>query len=916
MSLVTVGHLGDLGSEESSPHWVAIVIDTEVGMHRFGDSFRNPIPKELRDAYEWWSKEHGIDGLTCDTLLTSHQLDSHACGLFAHNALEHHIDPESCPLMNNVDVAAERLREFNTVAAHILARLPANDSKEAAQYKTSEEEELTWDTEDPTSLPIAALQSINFTFTSHTGPSDDGVDRATSGDFDDGSDDHEETWPGDGSGESEYSGNEDDEDGLSSCGDKLSSSNEALDDVDSENPAVGRLAKGTELEPPLSTSPRNVKDRVFGESLEGATSHEVSKKVKHRSLTSFWHVETPEEKEERVQGDFEKLRLDQEKRQQREERERQDRVHKRREQERLRQQKHREREREEKIANGWVPGLKRKRSHPSLEDFDDNNEQSAAREVAENSRPRRQFKEDQQKKKKPCGRKRVKEHTPALLTNWFQPAIWDQIQVATRRAGKPWSPRLILREAQRLNPKCFAKLTEQVVGRWIDQEAKAEGIYQWRASILERVRRGNAPGGEQTRFGVLDAYPDVKKKIEAELTLLREASVPLTLITIRGVIVAIIDKLAPDLFTHVRADGTRFKCSDSFVRKFLRKMGWSERRATKAAQKLPDNLDEVLMKAFLREAYVIRDHAIPAELRVNTDQTQTLYQHGAKTTWNQQGAKQVKTVGQEEKRAFTLVPSISASGELLPMQAIYHGGTSRSLPSPSCTAYKEAIDLRFCMRPSKTSTYWSTQETMRDLVNSIIAPYFESKKKDLGLPPEQRSIWLIDCWTVSWIVNAINELSDKQLISKAFERCRIGDFNLSHASLTSPQALAALRNLSKTDRDFLAELEAIDDDDDESLAPVADADEAPFSADPFEDSSDVPLDVVLDFVTMDGTVVADGFGTNEDGNIIRSGNGEDSEAEAEDVSAAAVPVPVALGRGNRVRKTPKLFGGSGLWEGH
>ncbi|KDR76039.1 hypothetical protein GALMADRAFT_25286, partial [Galerina marginata CBS 339.88] len=158
---------------------------------------------------------------------------------------------------------------------------------------------------------------------------------------------------------------------------------------------------------------------------------------------------------------------------------------------------------------------------------------------------------------------------------------------------------------------------------------------------------------------------------------------------------------------------------------------WSERRSTKAAQKLPSNHEEVLTNAFLREAYIIRDHAIPAALRVNTDQTQSIYQQGTKSTWNETGAKQVATVGQEEKRAFTLVLSISASGVLLPMQAIYVGKTPVSCPSPKAPQYDDAKKLGFRMLPSKTATYWSTHETMQDLVEKIIAPYFEKTKKDL-----------------------------------------------------------------------------------------------------------------------------------------------------------------------------------------
>ncbi|KAF8149784.1 hypothetical protein K438DRAFT_1624742 [Mycena galopus ATCC 62051] len=37
---------------------------------------------------------------------------------------------------------------------------------------------------------------------------------------------------------------------------------------------------------------------------------------------------------------------------------------------------------------------------------------------------------------------------------------------------------------------------------------------------------------------------------------------------------------------------------------------------------------------------------------------------------------------------------------------------------------------------------------MHLLVDNIIAPYFETTKKELSLPPDQYSIWEIDCWSV------------------------------------------------------------------------------------------------------------------------------------------------------------------------
>ncbi|KAG6823665.1 hypothetical protein H0H92_009493, partial [Tricholoma furcatifolium] len=401
--------------------------------------------------------------------------------------------------------------------------------------------------------------------------------------------------------------------------------------------------------------------------------------------------------------------------------------------------------REEKIAAGWIPGMKRKRTYRSLEQFDDNEERETAQQVAEDSRPRRRFKNDQRKQSKPCGRKQIHEPKKAILTNWFLPALWQQIEVAAKRAGKPWIGRRICEEAKKMNPKAFGRLTEQVVNRWMDKDAKRRGESKWRDTILRRVANGTAPGGETTRFGVLDSHPNVKKIINNQLRLFREAKMALTLVTIRGIIVAVIQKEAPDLFLRIRKDGTRFKCTDSWVRKYLHNLGWTERRATRAAQKLPDNLEEILTRAYLREAYVIRDYAVPAQLRVNTDQTQSRYQHGADMTWTLKGEKQVSTVGNDEKRAFTLVPSISASGDLLPMQAIYVGKTTASLPHPDSRGHNEAMKWGFRLCPSKTTTYWSTHETMHDLVDNIIAPYFDKVKEDMGLPNEQRSIWKIDC---------------------------------------------------------------------------------------------------------------------------------------------------------------------------
>jgi hypothetical protein len=213
--------------------------------------------------------------------------------------------------------------------------------------------------------------------------------------------------------------------------------------------------------------------------------------------------------------------------------------------------------------------------------------------------------------------------------------------------------------------------------------------------------------------------------------------------------VAHIQEGAPHLFKQRMGDGSTFRCSEVFIHHYLRNtLGWSKRKSTKAVQKLPANYEKVLEEAFLREVHVIRDYAVPTALCVNTDQMQLVYQQGSGSTWTEHGIKQVATVGQEEKCAFTLVPSISASSVLLPMQAVFGSRTEASCPSPSAQRYQEAIGLGYSMVSSRTATYWSNHETMHQLVDDIIAPYFDAKKRELRLPSLQVSIWKIDCWSM------------------------------------------------------------------------------------------------------------------------------------------------------------------------
>jgi hypothetical protein len=244
-------------------------------------------------------------------------------------------------------------------------------------------------------------------------------------------------------------------------------------------------------------------------------------------------------------------------------------------------------------------------------------------------------------------------------------------------------------------------------------------------------------------------YPAVVETIRNRLIVLRDASSPITLVTVRGIFVATILDMAPEVFEKVAEDGSSFRCSDSYLRRWLHEtMRWALRRATRAAQKLPANWEDVCEKSFLRLAQDIKELDVPPELYVNSDQTQVTYSQGSGMTYATIGAEQVSVVGEEEKRAFTVMNSVSNSGVLLPFQAVYMGKSTRSCPNKSANSYDEAQTAGFCFKFSGTGTYWSNAKTMRSFVNDILAPYFAEQKRTIGLPPSQKCIWQIDVWSV------------------------------------------------------------------------------------------------------------------------------------------------------------------------
>lgn len=229
----------------------------------------------------------------------------------------------------------------------------------------------------------------------------------------------------------------------------------------------------------------------------------------------------------------------------------------------------------------------------------------------------------------------------------------------------------------------------------------------------------------------------------------RQAGIPLNVLTARGMLLSIITREAPELLEATASDGLPFRCSESFTRKFLKRYcNMVPRSSTRAAQKTPPDAGDKLYEMWLRLALGCRDSGVRhGDLIINFDQTNVVVADNSARTFDVRGSKQVGVTGKEEKRSWTAVNAISAAGHMLPTQIIMKGVTVRSLPSPSSPDYDQSLRIGFRWSLNRDSS-WSNIPQLRELLRDIIVPFFEERKRDLGYPDDQECFIILDCWAV------------------------------------------------------------------------------------------------------------------------------------------------------------------------
>nr|BAV58298.1 hypothetical protein [Ulva partita] len=100
-------------------------------------------------------------------------------------------------------------------------------------------------------------------------------------------------------------------------------------------------------------------------------------------------------------------------------------------------------------------------------------------------------------------------------------------------------------------------------------------------------------------------------------------------------------------------------------------------------------------------------------------------------------------------------PALLTSGKLLSIQqrphlvtACHYRGSSvetpQSLPPPIKRAGKKFNDWHWTF----TENHWSNLQEQKNYVRLILAPFLRAKIQELGLPENQKVLYIIDCWPV------------------------------------------------------------------------------------------------------------------------------------------------------------------------
>ena len=109
-----------------------------------------------------------------------------------------------------------------------------------------------------------------------------------------------------------------------------------------------------------------------------------------------------------------------------------------------------------------------------------------------------------------------------------------------------------------------------------------------------------------------------------------------------------------------------------------------------------------------------------------------------RTTLAAKNAKTVAVAGSSDKRTITATFSITLNEKFLPMQLIYGGTATKSLP-------RFQFPDGFCL--SFNETHYSNENEVCKLIKEVLKPYIDKVIKEEKLSLDQKALVIMDVFT-------------------------------------------------------------------------------------------------------------------------------------------------------------------------
>ena len=168
----------------------------------------------------------------------------------------------------------------------------------------------------------------------------------------------------------------------------------------------------------------------------------------------------------------------------------------------------------------------------------------------------------------------------------------------------------------------------------------------------------------------------------------------------------------------------------------FRRMGFKKRAASTGKVIIPEGASRESELTFLHDiVQKVEEHNIPPSLVFNLDQTPSKYIQSSRYTMGKEGAKSVSICGSSDKQSITATFIVTLDGSFLPMQLIYGGKTSKSLPS---VEFPEGFSL------SANPKHYSNSEESMKVIEEIVIPHSVKTRKKLNLPTDFPAVLIMD----------------------------------------------------------------------------------------------------------------------------------------------------------------------------